>query len=313
MKYPKLILLYGRFQKGTNWKQQRMISEGCTCMYRNYAEKFGEIIYLAPQECAKPWEKSIPDKDQLIKYLNKQPNAIIWSIKFDPMKDEVLKLLDNKKVYYSCCSYYMYNKYCDISLVDLPERVSRNGVLWVKGKDPDYWQPNKRKLFDFLIVGPRGDKNELFFLNEMQKTKREYSIQWIGGEAYKNRIQSKHEVLYTPFLTMGQMKETIPHSKIGVILSEHPAEGFPQTFLEMTMCGLAVLYLTKETFHPIYIENCWPILNKNLIAEQAEGLIEFINQTNPVYTKDIYGTTRKYAIENYSLEKSYESILKGLG
>lgn len=307
MKYPKLLILYGRFQKDTNWKQQRMIEEKCTCMYRSFAERFGEIIYLAPQECInKTWEKSIPDKNELIKYLYTQPDTIIWSVKHCLMKDEVLKLLDNKKVYYSCCSLNMYNKYCDISLVDLPERVSRNGVLWVKGKDPDYWKPNKRKIFDFLIVGPRGDKNELFFLNEMQKTKREYTIQWIGGEAYKDQIQSKHEVLYTPFLTMEQMKESIPHSKIGVILSEHPAEGFPQTFLEMTMCGVPVIALSKGFANRVYNDNCYTIIDKCDIVNRAEDILEFWN------IEKVSVKVRKYAIENYSLEKSYESVLKGL-
>lgn len=306
MKYPKLVILYGRFQNGVNWKQQRMIEEGCTCMYRTYAEKFGEIIYLAPQALHEPWEKSIPDKEKLIKYLLTQPNAIIWSVKYDPMKDEVLKLLDNKKVYYSCCSYNMYNKNCDISLVDLPERVSRNGVLWVKGKDPDYWKPNKKKLFDFLIVGPRGDKNELFFLNEMQKTKGTYTIQWIGGETYKDRIQSKHDVLYTPFLTMEQMRESIPHSKIGVILSEHPAEGFPQTFLEMTMCGVPVVYLFKGIPNRTCLDNCFGIIDKYDIANRVEDIMTCYS------IERVSVRVRKYAIENYSLEKSYESILKGL-
>lgn len=305
MKYPKLIILYGRFQTETNWKQDRMITGGATCGYRSYAQKFGEIIYLAPQECTKPWEKSIPDKEELIKYLLTQPNAIIWSVKHDPLKDEVLQLLEHRKVFYSCCAYNMYNKYCDISLVDLPERVSRNGVLWVKGKDPDYWQPNKRKMFDFLIMGARGDKNELFFIEQMQNTKREYSILWIGGEAFKNRIQSKHEILYTPFLSMDQVRNNIPTAKIGVILSEHPAEGFPQSFLEMTMCGVPVIYLVKGWMNNVYYRNCWSIKDKANIVEVTEKVLHG-------YENDYSCLTRKYTIENYSLEKSYESILRGL-
>jgi glycosyltransferase involved in cell wall biosynthesis len=273
------------------------------------AEKFGEIIYLAPQTCSKPWERSITSKQELIKYLYTQPDAIIWSVKHDHRKDEVLSLLDHKKVYYSCCAYYRYNKYCDISLVDLPQRVSGNAVLWVKGKDPEYWYPSGQiKETDFLIVGPRGDKNELFFLTEMEKTEKEYTIEWIGGEAYRNSIQSKHRVSYTPFLSQYLMRETIPRAKIGIIISEHPAEGFPQTFLEMTMCGLPVIYLCKGLPNRVYYYNCFSITDKYQIAEKAE---EILLHYNTIPDKMSY-VARKYAIENYSLEKSYESILKGL-
>jgi len=137
MKYPYLIVIYGRFQDAENKKQQLMIDEKCTCGYRPYAKKFGEIIYLAPQKVKEPWEKSITKQIELFQYLKTKPNSIVWSVKFDPQKDVVLKDLPNKKVYYSCCSRNMINSFCDISLVDTENRLERNARLWVKGKDPD--------------------------------------------------------------------------------------------------------------------------------------------------------------------------------
>lgn len=309
MNKPHLIILYGKFGYTPNPKQQKMIVGGCTCMYREYAKKYGEIIYLQPQNCYQDWEMSICSPDHVLEYLSAHPDSIVWSVKHDPEKDKILKLISNKKVYYSCCNRNMYNKHCDISLVDLPERVKGNGnaVLWVKGKDPDYWLPSNRKWSDILLIGHRGDKNELFFLEKMKESKKEYDITWIGGIANKQLINTKHQVLYTPFLTMDKVRKTIPGSKIGIILSEHPCEGFPQTFLEMTMCGLPVVYLSKGLPNRVYSDNMYSIIDKNNVVDVVENLIKKVNDYPVCSAK-----TRDYAIENYSIERSYESILKGL-
>jgi hypothetical protein len=275
-------------------------------MYREYAKKYGEIIYLQPQTCYQDWEMSICNSDHLLEYLSAHPDSIVWSVKYDPEKDKVLGRISNKKVYYSCCNYNRYNDFCDISLVDLPERVQKNAVLWVKGKDPEYWLPNESKWSDILLIGHRGDKNELWFLNKMRESKGVYDITWIGGKANKQLINTKHRVMYTPFLTMDKVRKTIPGSKIGVILSEHPAEGFPQSFLEMTMCGLPVVYLCKEFQHVPYYRNMYNISNKDNVVEVVESILA-------KYDNTIADITRLSAIENYSLETSYESILEGLG
>lgn len=304
-KYPHLIILYGRFQKEKNWKQQRMIDGGSTCMYREFAKKFGEIIYLAPQDCNSEYDKSINNLGTLTEYLLENPNAIVWSVKHCSFKDTVLSVIPNKKVYYSCCAYNTINPYCDISLVDRSDRLKKNARLWVKGKDHLYWQSSREKSYDFLIMGSRGDKNEEFFLFEMCGIDKGYSILWIGGEKYKGRIKSNHEINYTPFLSMNKVKNTIPIAKVGVILSEHPAEGFPQSFLEMTMCGLPVIYLSTGYENGIYTRNLIEIRDKKYISNVAKIVIEG-------WTQQLSDNVREYAIANYSLEKSYESILNNL-
>lgn len=305
--YPHLIILYGRFQKEQNWKQQRMIDGGSTCMYREFAEKFGTIIYLAPQDCSSGYDESICDLGTLLQYLKQYPNSIVWSVKHDPKKDEVLKQIPNKKFYYSCCAHNTINQACDISLVDRYDRLKDNAKMWVKGKSPDYWTPEKNKVYDFVIVGHRGDKNELFFLLEMCGVGQVCSILWIGGEKFKNKIDTHHEVYYTPFLSMEAVSYCIQLAKIGIILSEHPSEGFPQTFLEMTMSGVPVIYLSNnDQENRVYQKNYIKIKNKKQIALAAAHVLY-------EWTQEISDETRKRAIENYSLEKSYESILEGLG
>lgn len=304
-----LVILYGRFQKHKNLKQQRMIDGGSTCMYRELASKYGEIIYLAPQDVCGEYDRVITDDTELFHYLDDLPSdVIVWSVKCDEYKDIVLRLLINKKrlIYYSCCSNNMYNDNCDHSLVDLPERVKKNALLWVKGKDPEYWLPSKNKVYDFLLVNPRGDKNEEFFLREMQRSKKEYSILWIGGEKFKDRVRSKHEITYTPFLSKNEVRKHIPICKVGVILSEHPAEGFPQVFLEMTMCGVPVVYLYRGTPNRVYADNFIGIVEKKIVVEVAENVLG-------KWSVELSNEVRLYAIKNYSLEKCYESILKGVG
>ena len=172
--YPKedvreLILLYGGISKSVHPKQQRMIDGGATCGYREYAENFGKIIYLCKQQVKLPWEYSMTNPHKVVQFLNKRPNAIVWSVKHDPAKDSlILRSIKNKKLYYSCNSKNSINLNCDVSLVDTPQRLRKNAKLHLKGKDPNYWKPgNGEKVYDYLLMGKRGDKNEIYFINQL--------------------------------------------------------------------------------------------------------------------------------------------------
>ena len=149
-----LIILYGDISNKSNWKQQRMIDGGSTCGYREYARNFGHIIYLCPQKIKLPWEHSIVKPKNVIKFINKYPDAIVWSVKHSPQKDnQILSQIKNKKIYYSCNAKNCYNQYCDVSLVDTEKRVKKNAKIWFKGKDPLYWQTSKEKEFDYVFNG----------------------------------------------------------------------------------------------------------------------------------------------------------------
>ena len=318
MKYPHLIILYGRFGDKPHDKQQAMIDGNSVCGYRDYARKFGEIIYLCPQNTKETWDSDIGffnnDKARIVnKIRDWHPDSIVWSVKHDPTheKDELLEQLSNKKVYYSCCSLNTINEHCDISLVDTPGRIKDNAILWVKGKDPEYWKSqNNKKFYDYIFVGKRGDKNEVFFLNELtEKVKEKRTVVWVGGLKHKAKInKSHHDYILTPFLCKNSVREFIDQSKVGIILSEIPAEGFPQTFLEMTMMGVPVVYMGPMNDKYFKIDNCRIIKNKAESIKAAEVLSCSVMMGYPHST-----FCRQHALENFSLEKSYESILKGLG
>ena len=71
-----LIILYGPISNKSNWKHQRMIDGNATCGYREYAEKFGDIIYMTPQKISLPWEHVILKPKNVIRFINKNPKII---------------------------------------------------------------------------------------------------------------------------------------------------------------------------------------------------------------------------------------------
>ena len=79
----KMILLYGGHGLKPHGKYQSLIDGKLTCGYRDYARKFGEIIYMTPQKVSKPWEKSFTDMKKLTDYINSQPDAVVWFIKHE--------------------------------------------------------------------------------------------------------------------------------------------------------------------------------------------------------------------------------------
>ena len=304
--FKPLIILYGELVDQPNWKYQRMIDGGCTCGYREYARNFGHIIYVSKQKVKLPWEHSITNPNDIINFISKYPDAVVWSVKHGPKKDNyILSKINNKKIYYSCNASNRYNKFCDISLVDTPERLKgERSSLWFKGKDPEYWKPvATKKEFDYLLVGRRGDKNEIYFLKQLNEVKEKRRILWIGGAAHKDKISTNHEVICTDFIGQDEVRNNISKAKVGVLFTELKIEGFPQAFLEMTMCGLPVVYNINAPRNDFYFfaDNCI-LTKKSKLIKNAETLLRTGDSEK----------CRQTAIEHYSIKKSYERILQCL-
>jgi glycosyltransferase involved in cell wall biosynthesis len=297
----KMILLYGKMSKEHNDKQQRMIDGGCTCGYRPYAEHYGDIIYLCPQEVRHPWEHSMTNPKDVIAFIRQRPDAVVWSIKHDPQKDKhILQHIDNRKLYYSCNAYNCYNLFCDVSLVDSEARMGKNSRLHLKGKNPDYWKPQCEKEYDYLLMGRRADKNELYFLERLNEVNEPRRILWIGGEGHKDKIKCKHEVVCTGFTGPDEVSKDISKARVGILFTEHPAEGFPQSLLEMSMCGVPVVYNANAPRNDQYFgdENTILITYKKNLIKGAEQLLANHDAE----------ACRQFAIDNFSLQKSHERL-----
>ena len=296
----KLIVLYGYMSKEHNGKTQKLIEGKMTCGYREYGQYAGCILYVSPQTVSQYWEYSMTKPKHIIEFCKSHPEAAVFSVKTNPEKNNILKQIPNFKIHYPCNSQNAYNPHCDISLVDTPNRIINDKCkLYVKGKSPEIWKPSGEKEYDYLIMGRRDDKNQSFFLRQLNQVKEKRRVLWIGGEAFKGKVNSHHEINYTPVYGPDKVRQLIPKAKIGILYSEIKTEGFPQTFLEMTMCGVPVVYGgPKGNPHYFFSENSRMPDKKDLV-NTAE---EFLNYHDPE-------ACRKVAIENYSIEKSVERML----
>jgi len=301
-----LIILYGEISNKTIWKHQRMIDGGATCGYREYAKHYGSIVYVTPQVTKLPWERSIVKPVNILKYISQYPDAVVWSVKRGPVKDkQVLSKIKNKKVYYSCNSKNRSCKHSDINLIDTPDRLKhKKDRLWVKGKDPEYWKPQgQKKEFDYLLIGTRGDKNEIYFLKRLNEINSKRKILWIGGKKHQHKIKTKHQVVCTEFIGQDNVRDNIPRAKVGVLFTELKIEGFPQSFVEMTMCGLPVVYNINGPKNKFYFHDGNSILSaKKDIVKNSEYLLKTFD---PVRCRNI-------AIKNYSLDVAHRRILQCL-
>lgn len=300
-----LIILYGDFSKKRNGKQQLMIDGRATCGYREYAKNFGHIIYMTPQLIKESWEHVMLKPKNIIKFISEHPDSIVWSVKHSKWKDKfILSKIKNKKLYYSCNSKNMYNNFCDVSLVDTESRVRGNAKVWFKGKDPEYWKPtSEEKEFDYLLIGKRADKNEIHFIRKLNSIKEKRRILWIGGKQHEKRVKTNHDVVLTNFVSQDKVRELISKAKVGVLFTELKVEGFPQSFLEMTMCGVPVIYSKKGPKNEYYFKKHNSIIcSKENIIKEAEKLLSQHNSTK----------CRKAAINHYSIQKSYERMLQCL-
>jgi len=300
-KKEQLILLYGYISNEHNAKTQALIDGDLTCGYREYAKNAGSIIYMAPQERLKePWELCLTKPSDIIDYCNARPDAVVWSIKYSPAKNEILQNINNFKIHYACQAKNMIHPHCDVSLVDTPKRVKGPRCrLHVKGKDPEFWKPSgEKKKYDYLLMGRRDDKNQSYFVKELNRIKSPRSILWIGGKKFAKKVKSRHHVEYTHVYGPDMVASMISLARVGILFSQIRTEGFPQTFLEMTMCGVPVVYGGPMNPHYFFEENSRRPKKSRLIGT-AEELLESADAE----------ACRKCAIENYSIQKSIDRLL----
>jgi glycosyltransferase involved in cell wall biosynthesis len=289
-----------------------MIDGGTTCGYRPYAEKYGHIIYLAPQDVKEDWEHSMTAK-QAREFIGDRPDAVVWAIKHDPARDKkVLRHLSNQTLYYSCNSKNLYNKHAKISLVDTKERAKggKNTRIHIKGKDPDFWKPvNDWKEFDYVMMGRRADKNEMLVIDHLNRDISETRrILWIGGKEHEKKIRSKrHEVVCTEFEGAEFVRDHISKARVGILFTAHAAEGFPQSLLEMKMCGVPVIYSTSGPYNPHYFPaGTGYVASKGDLVEKCEI------QLRDTFLSEVASekVCRENAIKSFSLEASYRNLIK---
>lgn len=300
----KLIVLYGYMSKEHNGKTQKLIDGQMTCGYREYAKACddGCILYVSPQTVYKDWEYSMTKPKHIIEFCKSHPDAVVFCVKTNPEKNNILKEMPNFKVYYSCNAENSFNPYTDISLVDTPQRIVNDRCkLYVKGKDSDFWKPSKNKEYDYLLMGRRDDKNQSYFLKKLNdEVKDKRRVLWIGGDAFKGKISTHHDVTCTPVYGPEVVRNWIPKARVGILYSEIKTEGFPQTFLEMTMCGVPVVYGgPKGNPHYFFAEN-------SVFPERKEAIVESAEELLKNYDAE---ACRRIAIENYSIERSVERML----
>lgn len=298
---PKLILLYGAQGSVPNKKIQGHLDGKRTCGYREYARCGGYIIYMSPQSNAtQSWEKTFPMGKGVADFCNSFPDAVVWSVKYEPGKATILREVENFKIYYSCNARNSVDKYCDVGLVDTPERISHpKHRLHLKGKDPDFWKPlPSQKPFDYLMMGVKSNKNQHYFLKRLQwDVKSPRKVLWIGGDKGISQ-HGIHELHCTGPIGPQKISALIPAAKVGFVYSEIPAEGFPQSFLEMTMCGVPVVYGGPMNPRYFFPENS-VVCKKKEVAVAAEHLRDTLNVE----------ACRQVAEREYSIYKSIDYLV----
>lgn len=298
----ELILLYGEVGNVPNDKYQLLIDERLTCGYREYARcsNKGLIVYMTPQKRLKyDWEINLPHGKDVIDLCEQNPQAKVWSITYHISKNFILRSIPNFKIHYSCSAKHSYDNLCDVSLVDTVERiVESKHRLFFKGKDPDFWKSSSDKKFDYVVCGIRNDKNQSYFINALNRVNDKRSILWIGGKAFASQIKSKHHVICTRPLGPKEVSELLPQAKIGILYSQIASEGFPQTLLEMTMCGVPVVYNGPKNYHYIHKDSVVMPKNKTDIVDRAESLLHNHDSEK----------CRKIAVNHYSIDKTLDFI-----
>lgn len=320
----KLIILYGHLGKEKDYKYQNYIDYDYTCMYREFAEYYGDIIYLTPQKVKRPWEHSITNPREVIDFCHKRKNDIVWSVKHDAEKDKEIfsKIQNPTKYYYSCNNRNSYNKYATYSLIDTEDKSNSvpNRLLFLKGKNNKFWKNHEtNRSYDYVLMGKRGDKNELYFIEQLEKyTSENRSILWIGGSDkwfdYLKQNGPRYGnvwVSHTSFCSNLSVRNYLNQACVGILYTEHPMEGFPQSFLEMTMCGIPVIYPTGAPINSFYYQSKKKSINvkfcnhkKSDLIKDSEKLLKIVKE-NPTISKKC----SDFSASRYSLKKAYQRLV----
>lgn len=303
-----LIILYGDVENSCLYdsKIQKLVDGAWTCGYREYAEKFGYIVYMTPvRRATRSWERVFPRGQGLVKFCDSFPGAIVWAVKKgNREKDALLNRISNKKIYYSCGASHSINHLCDISLVDTVGRLNKRGCnsrLWVKGKNSKFWSPAAvTKIYDYVVIGKsKPGKNQKLFINRLaRECLIARSVLWIGAGkgSYKN---GAHTITCTSMVAPAVVRDLMRLAKVGVLFTQYKNEGFPQSFLELTMCGVPVVYSDTGPYNDAYFSSGNSVItgSKNLVSS-SENLLRMVDSV----------ACRNYAVSNYSLDVSFSNL-----
>lgn len=305
---PRLIIICGNPHAGDSPKYDRIFSQDVTFGYRDYARVAGALIFpFSISGELRSYEAAVNDPDAIAEYCNAWPDAVVWSLKaWTPEKVALLQRIKNRKVHYSCGARNTFNPHCDVSLVDDPIRVSNKHMrLWIKGKDPQQWPLlSDTRVYDYLVLGRNkpGKNQKLFYSMIFDSVASPRSVLWVGGSDVEEEIPAGiHKLHLVPFAKSVDLPSYFAKCKVGGLFTEWHDEGFPQSYLEMAMCGLPVVYNAAAPWSTSYESpaiSC-RVTRKNLV-EQAEHL-----RNNADHAK-----CRAAAVAQFSLERSIASIIE---
>lgn len=305
----ELVILYGDVSVTAPPKTLSIIRGDLTCGYRDYARRFGTIVYPFPMAPTQAYERSAPDLDTFVSFMASKPDAVLWVIKAgSPQRDAWIRAVACPKLYYSCCASDLAHESCDFSLVDTVKRARVHPTcrVWVKGKDADLWQPQgEERVYDYVLIGrDKPGKNQKLFLrhlsDELQTSRR---VVWVGGSrstrAYSERWGA-HVVDFLPMSGPAQVRRCLSSSRVGILFTKYRNEGFPQSFLELAMCGTPVVYSVHGPYNSSYFhDSIARVTNERGLVTTAETLRERADAA----------ACRMEAIRRFELEISYQCLM----
>lgn len=307
VEHPKLIILCGNPHAQTSDKYERIFGGGFNFGYSDYARVAGCILFAFPVNFPlSSWMGCFPDGDGLVDYCCRYPDALVFSIKpSDKRKARLLQKLPHAKVYYSCGKRAGYDSSCDVSVVDDPARVTNDRTrLWVKGKDSVFWAPSPaERVYDYVMVGrTKKGKNYELFLDLLAKSDAPpRRVLWVAGPSPGVTRLGVHELEQIEYSSATIIRGLLSRSRVGILFTAYPDEGFPQVFLEMVMCGVPVVYRDKAPWQSCYDHPaiCVRTGQDRLIAS-AESLLARADAA----------ACRQVAESRFSLDKSVASLWK---